>query len=202
MAICHHLKISSSILPVNDSLSIFKNMPVLITSAKNYSASKTLFDKSIYEIAGDDADELFYSKNSVPVMIIGLGNIVFVRQLKLIWQNQQLMLIWQNQKLNVGKIFQALCFYFAYYLRVWDVLLNCMQNLRMRLLSYILWIREIISSMDKKKEMIVTIFFLGKELSMKPVVTTRNIYSFMNRGVCLHTESSTKICLQFRMNSA
>ncbi len=32
----------------------------------------------------------------VPVMIIGLGNIVFVRQLKLIWQNQQLKLIWQN----------------------------------------------------------------------------------------------------------
>jgi hypothetical protein len=36
---------------------------------------------------------------------------------------------------------------------------------------------------------------LGKELSMKPVVMTRNIYSFMNRGVSLHTESSTKFCL-------
>jgi hypothetical protein len=33
-------------------------------------------------------DDFFHSKNVVPVMIVGLGNIVFVRQLKLIWQNQ------------------------------------------------------------------------------------------------------------------
>jgi hypothetical protein len=45
---------------------------------KKNSASKTLFDESVYEIAGDDVDELFYSKNSLPVIIIGLGNIVFV----------------------------------------------------------------------------------------------------------------------------
>ncbi len=54
----------SSIPPINDSLSIFKNMPVLFTSTKNYSASKILFDKTISEIAEDDADELFHSKNS------------------------------------------------------------------------------------------------------------------------------------------
>ncbi len=30
---------------------------------KNYSASKTLFDDAIYEIAEDDAEELFHSKN-------------------------------------------------------------------------------------------------------------------------------------------
>jgi hypothetical protein len=71
----------------------------------------------------------------------------------------------------------------------------------MRLLSYILWTQEIIFSMDKKKEMIVLIIFLGKELSMRPLVMTRNIYSFMNRGVCVNTESFTKICLQFWMNS-
>ncbi len=64
MAICHHLIILLSIPAVNDSLSIFKNMPVFFTSAKKYSASETLFNKSIYETAGDDADELFYSKNS------------------------------------------------------------------------------------------------------------------------------------------
>jgi hypothetical protein len=64
MAICLHLKILSSIPSVNDSLLIFKNMPVLFTFTKNYSASKTLFDGAIYEIAGDDADELFHSKNS------------------------------------------------------------------------------------------------------------------------------------------
>ncbi len=42
--------------------------------------------------------------------------------------------------------------------------------------------------MDKKKE----ITFLGKESSMKQVLMTRNIYSCMNRGVCLPTESSIK----------
>jgi hypothetical protein len=63
MAISHHLKILSSIPPVNDSCLIFKNMPVFFTSMKNYSASKTLFDEAIYEIAEDEADELFHSKN-------------------------------------------------------------------------------------------------------------------------------------------
>jgi hypothetical protein len=64
MAISHHLKILSSIPLVNDSPLIFKNMPVLFTSTKNYSASKSLFYKAIYEIAKDDADELFHSKHS------------------------------------------------------------------------------------------------------------------------------------------
>jgi hypothetical protein len=56
---------------------------------KKYSASKTLFDNAIYEIAEDDTDELFHPKNGVPIIIVGLGNTVFVRQLKLIWQNQR-----------------------------------------------------------------------------------------------------------------
>jgi hypothetical protein len=51
--------------------------------------------------------------------------------------------------------------------------------------------------MDKKKE----ITFLGKESSMKQVSMTRNIYSCMNHGVCLPTESSIKICLYFWMKS-
>ncbi len=62
MAISHHLKILSSISPVNDSLLVLKNMPVLFTSTKKYSASKTLFDNAIYEIAEDDTDELFHPK--------------------------------------------------------------------------------------------------------------------------------------------
>jgi hypothetical protein len=57
MATSHHLKILSSIPSVNDSCLIFKNMPVLFTFTKNYSASKTLFDNAVYEIAEDDADE-------------------------------------------------------------------------------------------------------------------------------------------------
>ncbi len=64
MAIRHHLKLLSSIPLVNNSPLIFKNMPVLFTSMKNYSASKSLFCKAIYEIAKDDADELFHTKNS------------------------------------------------------------------------------------------------------------------------------------------
>ncbi len=63
MAISHHLKMLSSISLVNDSPLVLKNMPVLFTSMKNYSASKTLFDDAIYEIAEDDTEELFHSKN-------------------------------------------------------------------------------------------------------------------------------------------
>jgi hypothetical protein len=63
MAICHHLKMLSSIPPVNDSPLVFKNMPVLFTSTTNYSASKSLFYEAIYEIAEDDADDLLHSKN-------------------------------------------------------------------------------------------------------------------------------------------
>jgi hypothetical protein len=64
MAICHHLKILSSVPAVNDSFSIFNNMPVLFTNAKKISASETLFDEAIYDTAGDEGDVLFYSKNS------------------------------------------------------------------------------------------------------------------------------------------
>ncbi len=63
MAISHHLKMLSSISPVNDSPLVLKNMPVLFTSMKNYSASKSLFDDAIYEIAEDGSEELFHSKN-------------------------------------------------------------------------------------------------------------------------------------------
>jgi hypothetical protein len=67
----------------------------------------------------------------------------------------------------------------------------------MRLLRYILLTQKNISLIDKKKE----ITFWGKESSMKQVAMTGNIYSCMNHGVCLPTESSTKICLSFWMRS-
>jgi hypothetical protein len=82
MAICHHLKILLSISPVNDSLSIFKNMPVLFISAKDRSASETLFDKSISEIAGDDVDELFHSKNSCTSHDPRIGEYCFCEAIK------------------------------------------------------------------------------------------------------------------------
>ena len=44
----------------------------------------------------------------VPVMIVGLGNMVFVRQLKLIWQNQKL------DVKNLSSIVSLLCILFEH----------------------------------------------------------------------------------------
>ncbi len=82
MAISHHLKILSSIPSVNDSCLIFKNMPVLFTSTKNNSASKTLFDSAICEIAEDDTDELFHSKNSCTNHDCRIGEYFFYEAIK------------------------------------------------------------------------------------------------------------------------
>jgi hypothetical protein len=90
MAICHHLKILSSIPPVNESSLFFKNMQVLFTSTKKYSESKTLFDNAINEIAEDDADEQFHSKNSCTSHDRRIGEYCFCEALKLIWQNQKI----------------------------------------------------------------------------------------------------------------
>jgi hypothetical protein len=112
----------ASISPVNDSLLVLKNMPVLFTSMKNYSASKPLFDDAIYEIAEDDPEELFHSKKKfVPIMIVGLGNTVFVRQLKLIWQSQKInvkKIISGNRRINFQANFQALCVCFTHFLKI------------------------------------------------------------------------------------
>ncbi len=54
-------------------------MPVLLTLAANYLASEKLFNELVYETAEDD-EVLFSQKIVVLVMIIGLGNILFVRQ--------------------------------------------------------------------------------------------------------------------------
>jgi hypothetical protein len=63
MAISHHLKILSLGPLVNGSPSIFKCMPVIFTSTKNISSSKSLYHEAIHGISGDEADELFHSKN-------------------------------------------------------------------------------------------------------------------------------------------
>ncbi len=121
MAISHHLKILSSIPSVNDSALIFKNMPVLFTSTKNYSASKRLFDNAIYEIVEDDPDELFHSKKIVPIMIVGWRILFFVRQLKLIWQNQKInvkKIISRKIRINFQAHSQALCVCLAHYLKI------------------------------------------------------------------------------------
>jgi hypothetical protein len=58
-------------------------MPVLFTSTKNYSASKTLFDNAIFEIAEDDADKLFHSKNSCTNYDCRIGEYCFCKAIKL-----------------------------------------------------------------------------------------------------------------------
>ena len=82
MAICHHLKILSSTPLVNHSPLIFKNMPVLFTSMKKFSASKSLFDDAIYEIAEDDAEELFHSKNICTNHDCRIGEYCFCEAIK------------------------------------------------------------------------------------------------------------------------
>jgi hypothetical protein len=57
-------------------------MPVLFTSTKNYSTSKTLFDNAIYEIDGDDTDELFHSKNSCTNHDCRIGEYCFCEAIK------------------------------------------------------------------------------------------------------------------------
>ncbi len=68
---------------------------------KNYSASKSLFDDAIneiaeddadtiYEIAEDDAEEPFHSKNICTNHDYRIGEYCFVRQLNLIWQSQKI----------------------------------------------------------------------------------------------------------------
>jgi hypothetical protein len=82
MAICHHLKILSSISPVDESPLFLKNMPILFTSIKNYSASKRSFDNAIYKTAGDKADELFHSKNSCTYHGLKIGEYCFCEAMK------------------------------------------------------------------------------------------------------------------------
>jgi hypothetical protein len=121
MAICHHLKILSSIPPVNDSPLIFKNMPVLFPSTKNYSSSKTLFNDAIYEIAGDDVDELFHSKNSCTSHDCRIGDFCFCEAIKVVLAEsedkcQKFSL--KETRISFQALFQALCVYFAHYLRI------------------------------------------------------------------------------------
>ena len=57
-------------------------MPVLFTSINNYSASKCSFDNAIYKTAGDEADELFHSKNSCTYHNLRIGEYCFCEAMK------------------------------------------------------------------------------------------------------------------------
>ncbi len=82
MAICHHLKILSSLSPVNESPLFLKNMRVLFTWIKNYSISKRSFDNAIYITAVDKGHELFHSKNSCTLHNLRIGEYSFCEAMK------------------------------------------------------------------------------------------------------------------------
>ncbi len=122
MAICHHLKILSSIPPVNDLLLIFKNISVRFTSTKNYSTSKTLFDSVIYEITEDDVDELFHSKNSCTNHDCRIREYCFCEAIKVdlaeLEDKCQKKHFSRKRRLNIQEHSQALCVSFAHFLKI------------------------------------------------------------------------------------
>ncbi len=88
---------------------------------KNHSASKALFDNAIYEIAEDDADELFQSKNSCTNHDCRIGEYCFCEAIKLIWQNQKIngkKIISRKRRISFQAQSQALCVCFAHYLKI------------------------------------------------------------------------------------
>ncbi len=97
-------------------------MPVLFTSTKNYSASKTLFVEAIYEIAEDEADELFHSKNICTNHDCRIGEYCFCETIKVDLAESED----KRQKNHLQKIkriyfqahSQALCVCFTHYLKI------------------------------------------------------------------------------------
>jgi hypothetical protein len=121
MAIPHHLKILSSIPPVNDSCLKFKNMPVLFTSLKKYSASKKLFDEAIYEIAEDEADELFHSKNMCTNHDCRIGEYCFCEAITVDLaesEDKHKIIISRKRRINFQEHSQALCVCLTHYLKI------------------------------------------------------------------------------------
>jgi hypothetical protein len=111
LAISCHLKILLSVSVVNDSPIIFKNMPVLFTLARNYSAS------SIYKTAGDDKGVLFFSKNSCTSHDCRIGEYLFCKVVKVDVAESEVK-HHKNQLSSRKNQLQAPCLYFTYYMRI------------------------------------------------------------------------------------
>jgi hypothetical protein len=71
-----------SVSLVNEPTFLFRKMPGLFTSVENYFASKSAFDYAIYKSAGDEADELFHSKNSCTYQDLRIGEYCFCEAMK------------------------------------------------------------------------------------------------------------------------
>jgi hypothetical protein len=121
MAISHHLKMLSSISPVNDSPLVLKNMPVLFTSMKNYSESKTMFDDAIYEIAEDDAEKLFHSKNICTNHDCRIGEYCFCEATKVDLAESEdniKKISLRKRRNNFQAHFEALCVCLVHFLKI------------------------------------------------------------------------------------
>jgi hypothetical protein len=96
-------------------------MPVLFTSTKNYSASKSLFYEAIYEIAKDDADELFHSKNICTNHDCRIGEYCFCEAIKVDLaesEDKRQKIISRKRRIKFQAHFQALCVCFAHFLKI------------------------------------------------------------------------------------
>ncbi len=195
MAISHHLKMLSSISSVNDSSLVLKNMPVLFTSMKNYSASKSLFDNAIYEIAEDDTEELFHSKNICTNHEFRIGENCFCEAIKVDLaesEDKRRKYHFRKKKNQLtSKLSSTVCLLCALF----------------EDLGFAIELHEKIANEDTELHSLDprNYLFNGQEegdylfgqgiINEASVSMTRNIYSCMNHGVCLPSESSINICL-------
>jgi hypothetical protein len=96
-------------------------MPVLFTSTKKYSTLKTLFSNAIYEIAEDDTDELFHSKNSCTNHDCRIGEYCFCEAIKVDMaksEEKRQKIISRKRRISFQAHSQALCVCFAHYLKI------------------------------------------------------------------------------------
>jgi hypothetical protein len=154
-----------------------------------------LFDDAIYEIAEDDADELFYSKNSCTSHDCRIGEYHFCEAIKVdLAESGDKQQKNQTQK-NKNQLSSTLSST-VYLLCTLFEDLGCAIEFHEKLVNEVtalhcLYPRNYLFNGQEEGDYL----FGGKEFSMKPVVMTRNIDSCMYCGVCLPTERSTKICL-------
>ncbi len=153
-----------------------------------------MFHEAIYEIAEDDADELFHSKNSCTNHDCRIREYYFCEATKVDLaelEDKCQKNYFQKKKNQLSSTLSStvclLCALFE------D--LGCAIELHKKIANentelHSLDLRNYLFNGQEKE-----ITFLGKESSMKQVSMTRNIYSCMNRDVCSPTESSIKICL-------
>ncbi len=194
MAISHHLKMLSSISPVNDLPLVLKNMPVLFTSTKKYSASKTLFDNAIYEIAEDDADEPFHSKNCCTSHDCRIGEYCFCEATKVDMAESED----KHQKNHFRKMKNQLSSTLLSTVSLLHALfedLGCAIELHEKIANE----DTELHSLDPRNYLVngqeEVDYLFGQGTINEASIDDKEYYSCMNHGVCLPTESSIKICL-------